>query len=87
MKELIRKGQDSGKIQLTFEIKDENMNLKKYSIIRTLSTKIQKGGEIIYHSEGSKKVFSADELSIEVTKILNINETGKAQEIFQAFVL
>ena len=87
LKELIRKGKESGKIELTFEIKDENMNLKKYSVIRKLSTSTQKGGEIIYHSEGNKKEFSADELSIEVTRILNINETAKAQEIFQAFVL
>ena len=87
LKELIRKGEESGRIELTFEIKDENMNLKKYSVIRKISTSTQKGGEIIYHSEGNKKEFSADELSIEVTRILNINETAKAQEIFQAFVL
>ena len=87
LKELIRKGEERGRIELTFEIKDENMNIKKYSVIRKLSASTQKGGEIIYHTERNRKEFSAEELSIEVTKILNINETAKAQEIFQTFVL
>ena len=88
LKQLIRKGKESGRIELTFEIQDENRNIKKYSVIRKLSTNTQKGGEIIYHNEGNKKgIYSADELSIEITRILGINETAKAQEIFHAFVL
>jgi len=88
LKQLIRKGKENGRIELTFEIQDENRNIRKYSVIRKLSTNTQKGGEIIYHNEGNKKgIYSADELSIEITKILGINETAKAQEIFHAFVL
>ena len=88
LKQLIRKGKENGRIELTFEIQDENRNIKKYSVIRKLSTNTQKGGEIIYHNEGNKKgIYSADELSIEITRILGINETAKAQEIFHAFVL
>ena len=88
LKQLIRKGKENGRIELTFEIQDENRDIKKYSVIRELSAKTQKGGEIIYHNEGNKKgIYSADELSIEITKILGINETAKAQEIFHAFVL
>ena len=76
LKQLIRKGKENGRIELTFEIQDENRNIKKYSVIRKLSTNTQKGGEIIYHNEGNKKgIYSADELSIEITKILGINET------------
>ena len=63
-------------------VEPENRNIKKYSVIRKLSRNTQKGGEIIYHNEGNKKgIYSADELSIEVTRILNINETAKAQEM------
>ena len=88
LKQLIRFGEENGRIELTFEIQDENRNIKKYSVIRELSINTQKGGEIIYHNEGNKKgIYSADELSIEITKILGINETAKAQEIFHAFVL
>ena len=88
LKQLITFGEENGRIELTFEIQDENRNIKKYSVIRKLSRNTQKGGEIIYHNEGNKKgIYSADELSIEITKILGINETAKAQEIFHAFVL
>jgi len=88
LKQLITFGEENGRIELTFEIQDENRNIKKYSVIRKLSINTQKGGEIIYHNEGNKKgIYSADELSIEITKILGINETAKAQEIFHAFVL
>ena len=87
LKQLITFGEENGRIELTFEIQDENRNIKKYSVIRKLSINTQKGGEIIYHNEGNKKgIYSADELSIEITKILGINETAKAQEIFHAFV-
>ena len=88
LKQLITFGEENGRIELTFEIQDENRNIKKYSVIRKLSINTQKGGEIIYHNEGNKKgIYSADELSIEITRILGINETAKAQEIFHAFVL
>lgn len=87
LKQLITFGEENGRIELTFEIQDENRNIKKYSVIRKLSINTQKGGEIIYHNEGNKKgIYSADELSIEITKILGINETAKAQEMFHAFV-
>ena len=86
LKKLVRLGEESGKIELTFEIKDENLR-KKYTVIRKLSTSTQKGGEIIYHNERNRKEFSAEELSIEVTRILGINESANAQEIFHAFVL
>ena len=86
LKSLITHGKDSGKIELIFEIREGNIK-KEYTVIRKLSASTQKGGEIIYHTERNRKEFSAEELSIEVTKILGINEAGNAQEIFHAFVL
>ena len=86
-KQLIRKGKENGTIILTFETKDENNNVKKYTITRNLKTTGQKPGVIKYHDEKKQKEFTAIELSIEISKILNINQTKKAQEIFNYFVL
>ena len=86
-KQLIRKGKENGTIRLTFETKDENNNVKKYTITRNLKTTGQKPGIIKYHDEKKQKEFTAIELSIEISKILNINQTKKAQEIFNYFVL
>lgn len=87
LKQLIRKGKENGSIKLIFDIQENNGKTKRYSVIRKLSERTQKGGEIIYHDENKKAIYSADELSIEITRILGINETAKAQEIFGAFVL
>ena len=86
-KRMIRKGKDKGIISLTFEVKDENNSIKKYTITRNLKTTGQKPGVIKYHDEKKQKEFTALELSIEISRILNINQTKKAQEIFNYFVL
>ena len=86
-KRLIRKGKENGTISLTFETKDENNSTRKYTITRNLKTTGQKPGVIKYHDEKKQKEFTALELSIEISRILNINQTKKAQEIFNYFVL
>ena len=87
LKELIRKGKESGTIKLTFETKDENNNTKKYTVTRNLKTTGQKPGLIVYHDEKKQKGLSARELSDEIAKILNIKQTKTAQEVFRYFVL
>ena len=54
-KQLIRKGKENGTIILTFETKDENNNVKKYTITRNLKTTGQKPGVIKYHDEKKQK--------------------------------
>ena len=65
---MIRKGKENGKIRLTFETKDENNNVKKYTITRNLKTTGQKQGVIKYHDEKKQKEFTANELLIEISK-------------------
>ena len=85
LKELITKGKENGKIELTFEIKDQNETIKKYTVIRKF-TKGGPKGAIIYHNEKKSIDYSTEELTREITKILNINQKTKAEEIFDAFV-
>ena len=42
LKQLITFGEENGRIELTFEIQDENRNIKKYSVIMKLSINTQK---------------------------------------------
>tara|TARA_B100001179_G_scaffold232014_1_gene223496 strand:- start:1022 stop:3022 length:2001 start_codon:yes stop_codon:yes gene_type:complete len=85
LKELITKGKENGKIELTFEIKDQNETIKKYTVIRKF-TKGGPKGAIIYHNEKKSIDYSTEELTREITKILKINQKTKAEEIFDAFV-
>ena len=85
MKELITKGKENGKIELTFEIKDQNGTIKKYTVIRKFSKSGPKGA-IIYHNEKKSIDYSTEELTREITKILDINEKTNAEGIFDAFV-
>ena len=85
LKELITKGKENGKIELTFEIKDQNGTIKKYTVIRKFSKGGPKGA-IIYHNEKKSIDYSTEELTREITKILDINEKTNAEGIFDAFV-